>query len=132
MGSRFFASILWVLPRCSPACSGRAPLYAEVGAVHKDKHRPGFAYAFYVSGEWRACREAYLKRYPLCRRCAAKGLAEPATQVHHVIRLTRENITDPAVALNWDNLEPLCDACHKAEHKPKVRWRCDAMGHVEL
>lgn len=96
------------------------------------KHKPGFAYGFYVSNEWRKCREDFLRAFPLCQRCEKKGKAEPARQVHHKIRLTPENIRDPNVALNWANLEALCEDCHREEHKPAARWRCDAMGHVDL
>ena len=89
--------------------------------------RPGFAYAFYVSAEWKKCRKDYLKKEPLCQRCG-----QPATQVHHKIRLTPDNIKNPDIALNFDNLEALCEDCHKQEHRPAVRWRCDETGHVEL
>lgn len=107
----------------------------EVGSVHKQKgeHRPGFAAAFYVSWEWKRCREGYLKSVGgLCQRCAAQGRIAPATEVHHKKRLTPENIRDPRVALGWDNLEALCQDCHKKEHRPEIRWRCDAAGHVAL
>ena len=103
--------------------------------MHKEKakHKPGFAYGFYISGEWRQCREDYLEHVGhLCERHAARGEIVVADHVHHKIRLTPQNITDPAVTLNWDNLEALCEQCHKAEHRPHIRWRCDAMGHVEL
>lgn len=86
-----------------------------------------FAYPFYVSWEWRKCRAAYLKKEPLCERCG-----EPATQVHHKIRLTPDNIKNPDIALNFDNLEALCETCHQQEHRPAIRWRCDPLGHVEL
>ena len=94
---------------------------------------PRFAHSFYKSSAWMKCAKAYRNdRGGLCERCWAKGLIVPGEEVHHKIKLTPENINDPAIALNWDNLEPLCDACHKAEHKPTTRWRCDALGHVEL
>ena len=86
-----------------------------------------FAYSFYVSWEWKKCRAAYLKKQPLCERCG-----NPATQVHHKIRLTPANIKEPDTTLNFNNLEALCDSCHQLEHKPTVRWRCDSYGHVEL
>lgn len=96
-------------------------------------HLPGFAYSFYISDVWRTCREGFLKsRGGLCERCAAKGLIVPATQVHHKVRLTPENIRDPKITCSWDNLEALCDACHQDEHKKAVVWRTDAYGRVLL
>ena len=86
-----------------------------------------FARMFYVSAEWKACRLAKLTKTPLCERCG-----KPAEHVHHKIRLTPQNIRDPSISLNPDNLESLCEACHIKEHKPMRRWRCDANGHVEL
>jgi 5-methylcytosine-specific restriction endonuclease McrA len=89
--------------------------------------KESFAYAFYTSWEWRKCRAAYLKKQPLCERCG-----QPATQVHHKIKLTPDNIRQPSISLSFDNLEALCDFCHQQEHKPQIRWRCDEMGHVQL
>ena len=86
-----------------------------------------FAYRFYVSWQWQKCRAAYLKKEPLCERCGM-----PATQVHHKIKLTPDNIKQPEVSLSFDNLEALCTNCHQQEHKPTIRWRCDESGHVEL
>ena len=93
----------------------------------------GFARAFYMSPEWRKCREGYIKSVGgLCERCAARGLIVVGEEVHHKIRITPENIKDPSVTLNWKNLELLCSSCHKLEHKPVKRWRCDEYGHVEI
>ena len=60
-----------------------------------------------------------------------QGLVVPGDEVHHKIRLTPENIKDPQVALNWNNLELLCKDCHNQEHRPK-RWRTDEFGHVTI
>ena len=93
---------------------------------------PEFADAFYKSWPWKRCRAAYLASVGgLCERCAKLGLIVPADQVHHKTKLTPANLDDPAVTLNWDNLEALCFDCHQEEHKPK-RWRCDPDGHVSL
>ena len=92
----------------------------------------GFARAFYRSWPWIKCQRAYKNsKGGLCERCWSKGLIVPGDEVHHKVKLTPENITDPAVALNWDNLELLCKNCHLEEHRG-VRWRADEMGHVEL
>lgn len=56
----------------------------------------------------------------LCERCLAKGLYTPGKVVHHKIHLTPENISDPRVALGWENLQLLCQDCHAAVHRRKI------------
>lgn len=41
--------------------------------------------------------------------------------MHHKVRLTPANINNPNVALNWNNLELLCEDCHKDEHKKREK-----------
>lgn len=90
--------------------------------------------AFYVSGAWIDCARAYRAAHPLCERCRARHEISVSEQVHHKIRLTPENIDDPDVALNWDNLEALCWDCHKAEHRTTRlrRWSVDDDGAVTV
>lgn len=67
-----------------------------------------FAQSFYKSKPWRAAREYVLRRdMYTCRDCGGR-----ATEVHHIIELTPDNIVDPSVALNPDNLSCLCHDCH--------------------
>lgn len=87
---------------------------------------------FYTSRAWKRCRKAFLdSKQGLCEICLSKGLIVPATEAHHKIHLTPENINDPSVSLNHDNLIALCSDCHHEMHQTK-RWRCDAMGRVIL
>ena len=77
-----------------------------------------FARAFYSSKRWRYTREAY-KKYcgGVCERCEAQGRYGVAgVIVHHKIHLTADNINDPMIALDFNNLELLCRECHKDEH----------------
>lgn len=100
--------------------------------VRKEK-KNGFAHAFYVSRAWYRCRKAYAESVGgLCERCYAKGKIVPGTEVHHKIRLSQKNLSNPDIALNWANLELLCDDCHKEEHKSTRRWRADKDGHVSI
>ena len=87
---------------------------------------------FYKTVAWKRCREAYAKSVGgLCERCLKKGLVVAGEIVHHKIHLTPENITDPTVALDWNNLELLCRACHADEHQRlKKRYTFDEFGHV--
>jgi len=97
-----------------------------------------FANGFYRSTPWEKCRTEFRKaKGGLCERCLARGIINAGSkknplQVHHKIRLTPENLNDPSITLNWDNLELLCKDCHKAEHRRKTDMRTDAFGHVEL
>lgn len=87
---------------------------------------------FYTSWPWIKCARAYkIDRGGLCERCLAKGLIVPGVEVHHKIHLTQDNLDDPSIALNWDNLELLCKNCHLEEHRG-TRWRADELGHVDL
>lgn len=70
-----------------------------------------FARAFYKSNPWRVARHEALKRDGFtCCRCDGH-----ATEVHHIIELTPENINDPRIALGLSNLESLCHNCHTRE-----------------
>ena len=72
-----------------------------------------FSKSFYNSKEWRKCRDYILKRDNyLCTKCG-----NPAEEVHHKERLSPNNIMDPNITLNENNLISLCKDCHFAEHK---------------
>lgn len=76
-----------------------------------------FARTFYSSDAWKKCRAAYrLSKAGLCERCIQQGKFNPGVIVHHKVHLTPQNIGDPNVSLNWDNLELLCRDCHAEEH----------------
>lgn len=76
-----------------------------------------WAKAFYKSRAWQDCRAAYIASvHGLCERCLSHGRYRPGKIVHHTCYLTPDNINDPAVSLNFDNLEYLCQDCHNAEH----------------
>jgi len=96
------------------------------------QRKESFAHNFYKTSTWMKCAKAYrVSVGGLCERCWKKGLIKKGDEVHHKIKLTPENINDPAIALNWDNLELLCKECHMEEHRG-TRWRADELGHVEL
>ena len=70
-----------------------------------------FAREFYQSKAWKDTRRYVFDRdLRLCQRCG-----KPGEIVHHKIYLTPQNINDPSVALNVDNLETLCRDCHAQE-----------------
>lgn len=69
-----------------------------------------FAKRFYRSMLWRQTRECALRRDMFtCRDCGGR-----ATEVHHIIELTPNNIDEPTIALGLNNLMSLCGPCHAA------------------
>ena len=90
-----------------------------------------FARQLYWSRPWAICRKRYAESVGgLCERCYAEGRITPGVHVHHKIRLTPENISNPEITLNWKNLELLCEECHQKEHRRPGRFRVDEEGHV--
>ena len=91
------------------------------------------AESFYKSRTWRKCRDAYAKSVGgLCERCLNKGLYAPGRIVHHKRYIGPDNINDPTVTLNWENLELLCRSCHELEHKGiERRYRVNADGSID-
>jgi len=84
-----------------------------------------FASAFYTGAAWKQCRASFIAERMavdggMCMRCHR----EPGYIVHHKIYLGPENIGDPTVALNHDNLEYLCLGCHNDEHNGGKALRC--------
>lgn len=75
-----------------------------------------FAKSFYNSKAWKDCQKAYKAyRLGICERCGSPD----GTEVHHKTELNEENINDPNVSLNFDNLELLCKTCHSKHHNTK-------------
>ena len=112
--------------------------------TYKVMHMQPWAESFYKSKRWQSTRLAYIKsKGGLCERCLKRGIYRPAQVVHHKVYITQDNITDPNITLEWNNLEALCKPCHEAEHgafythkqpKPKdtttLRYTINADGTV--
>ena len=88
---------------------------------------------FYRSRAWRNLRKAYYKQAGgLCEVCYSKGLVVPGEIVHHKIHLNADNINDPRISLNADNLQLVCRKCH-AEMHPELgtkRYSVDEYGNI--
>lgn len=69
-----------------------------------------FAKGFYRSKLWQDKRREILRRdLYTCEICGGR-----ASEVHHEVELTPDNIDDPSVTLNNNLLRSLCGDCHKA------------------
>lgn len=106
-----------------PLTKRHRPIHANVLAFYlKEMYKT--IKEFYGSKAWKSVRDTYKRsKQGLCERCLAKGLIVPADEVHHKIRLTKENINEPSISLNYDNLEALCTECHDKEHEEDARNR---------
>ena len=91
-----------------------------------------FATTFYTSRAWANTRAAYRKSVGgLCERCLANGLIVPGEIVHHKIPISPENIDDPNITLNFDNLQLVCRQCHADIHRRREkRYKVDEDGRV--
>ena len=88
---------------------------------------------FYKTDAWKNCRDAYAKSVGgLCEECYKRGKIVGGEIVHHKVHLSAQNINDPKITLNWDNLELLCRDCHGKEHGRTKRYKVDALGRVTI
>ena len=56
--------------------------------------------------EWRARRDAHLRREPLCRECSKTGRVTPATDVDHIVARAKGGGEED------ENLQSLCATHH--------------------
>ena len=74
-----------------------------------------YARGFYHSKEWKKASRLYMEsRNYICERCG-----NVAAICHHKNYIKPNNINDPSITLNPDNLECLCQECHNREHFKK-------------
>lgn len=92
-----------------------------------------YAEEFYKSKQWQNCRDTYMQSvHMMCEICRANGIYERAEIVHHKIHITPQNIQDPGITLNFDNLQALCRHHHMLVHSTKAnkRYMVDKYGNV--
>lgn len=84
---------------------------------------------FYKSDRWHLARTIVITRANgKCERCGKVG-----TEVHHIIRLTPDNVDDVSISINPKNLILLCKECHNIEHgrfSSKAEYTFDEDGNV--
>lgn len=90
-----------------------------------------YAKEFYKGKKWKKCRSTYIKM----RQSVDGGMCERCKRtlgyiVHHKVYITPDNINNPNITLNYNNLEYLCHDCHNKEHMTTTeqRYRFDSEG----
>lgn len=68
----------------------------------------GKYHRFYVSTAWKRTRENKLCHDPLCEIHLIKNQLVPATDVHHLIPISK----DYSLRFEFTNLQSLCHYCH--------------------
>ena len=77
-----------------------------------------WAKPFYNSKRWQCFRRSYISQRlnidgGLCEICKE----EPGEELDHIIELTEDNIRDPSITLNDNNMQWLCHTCHTRKTK---------------
>lgn len=75
----------------------------------------------YNSRPWKKLRLFYLMNHPLCKKCLEVGLIVVGVEVDHIKEISSGiNIDEKlALALDENNLQTLCLACHHKKHNNK-------------
>lgn len=105
-------SIMCTMITAGLRCTAQSARQWDGGTMARD-----FAEAFYHSAQWRHCKETFISiRHAadggMCERCHH----EPGKIVHHRTHITPDNIGDPDITLNLDNLMYVCINCHNIIH----------------
>ena len=89
------------------------PPHRSLVAPPPKDERPSAARRGY-GRRWRRMREVQLRREPLCRACAARGIVAAATDVDHIVprRLGGAN--------GRGNLQSLCHGCHSGKTRAEA------------
>lgn len=106
------------------------PRGSGVKAAPKPKRlndRRGSAASRGYDADWRRLREVILAEEPLCRRCADMDAVTAATMVDHIvpIEIAPERRLDP------DNLQPLCERCHRIKTAEDMALYRDPSGRLD-
>ena len=89
--------------------SPRCPLHPVAQRIRKEyKHHFHNGSNFYWTNTWKKLRASYIDEQPLCESCLVFGILEDARVVDHI-----KEIEDGGSRTDRDNLQSLCDSCHK-------------------
>lgn len=87
-----------------------------------------WAKRFYDSTVWQKQRKYILARDHYT--CTEPGCHNVATEVHHIVELTEQNVNDYNIALNENNLRSLCHDCHVRITKEMKQKDSELIEHI--
>lgn len=87
-----------------------------------------YAKKFYKSRGWQGCRSSFIAERvrrdgAMCQRCKEK----PGYIVDHIEEISPDNINNPDITLNHDNLQYLCLECHNIKTFSKAKVTRDGL-----
>ena len=84
-----------------------------------------YATGFYSSKKWKELRKQVAEEsFYICSICGKPTYSNQGI-VHHKIPVTEENINDPSITLNKNNLMYVCRNCHEALHSKREHKQMD-------
>lgn len=86
----------------------------------------------YNSQAWKKLRSSIIaSRGSRCEMCGRLMLDDSQLIAHHVIELTPDNVLDPRIAMNPDNIKIICKGCHDVvHHRYKARGTYDRKVYI--
>lgn len=86
--------------------------------------------AFYNSAAWLNLRQQIiLERGNVCEMCGKTIVNSKAIHLHHIEKLTKQNVKDASVSLNPAKLQVLCQSCHNKT--PDRNWNRICLSRVD-
>ena len=77
-------------------------------ASQTEKDRHDHDNKVYGNTAWRKLRRIKLNNNPLCEICLSNDIVVPATQVDHIIPVSKQS----ELQYVYENLQSLCETCH--------------------
>lgn len=82
----------------------------------------------YQTKEWRKLRKIKVSESPICEMCKFMKRIVPVHTVDHIIPITEDNYEE--LFLDYDNLQSLCDPCHKFKTNRDKTDKLEVTGHA--
>ena len=118
---------------CAPIAEAQRAEAQERKAEHRrkqynqkyNKTRDPKYLAFYRSKEWKVTSRSKLQQAGYKCQAKLQGCQGLAVEVHHIKPIQTDEGWE--LRLDWDNLEPVCTACHNGRHQRYKKKKDDGI-----